>query len=591
MFLLNLILFLFFPQPAFAADEFQINQNIQYQIDVSGNANVSQEIQLTNNFSEIYPKEYQVTISSDNIQNIVGSDSLGSIVQKVDQQNSKTIIYLKFNQANVGKNKTTKFNLTYYLPSLATHKGNTWEIALPENQNNSTNYDSNTTISLPNIFGSLSFSSVSPQNVVSLNDQTEVYFNSSSNQNQKILLIFGDYQLFDFDFKYFLENTKNKTYIYQIALPPETDNQKIIYRSIDPPPQNINIDPEGNYLAQYELNPKQKIDITVNGQVKILHSNLSKATINPKDFLKSSQYWPTNDPDLKTISSQLSTPKDIYNYVINTLNYKYDNIDSATRQGALSALTNPNSALCTEFTDLFVTLARIADIPAREVEGFAYSNNTKIKPININTDVLHAWPQYYDSVKKAWVSIDPTWGKTTNGIDFFNDLDPNHFAFVFHGLDSVNPLPPGAYKNNQDIKTVKVEFAKTELKPDQIPLKVAAVSQNFYQKSVIKIQNPNYNSISQLKISLPKLNWSQEIDHIPPLSSINIDFPKLSFFKSILPQNYKIKINLQQSNSEITSFEVKNPKFYFNLIIFVGSIITLIGLGGILFTSIKKHQK
>jgi len=591
MFLLNLFLFLFLPHPAFAADEFQVNQSIQYQIDTSGNATVSQEIQLTNNISQIYPKEYQVTLSSNNIKNIVGSDSLGNIVQKIDQQSDKTIIYLKFNQANVGKNQITKFNLNYYLPSLATHKGSTWEIALPENQNFSTNYNSNITILLPTSFGSLSFASVSPQNVISLNNQTEVSISSTNNQNQKILLIFGDYQLFDFEFKYFLENNKNKTSIYQIPLPPETDSQKITYRSIDPPPKNINIDPDGNYLAQYELSPQQKIDITVNGQVKILHSNLNKATINSKDYLKSSQYWPIDNPDLKTISSQLLTPKKIYDYVISTLSYKYDNFDSATRQGADLALTNPTSALCTEFTDLFVTLARISGIPAREVQGFAYSNNIKIKPINVNTDVLHAWPQYYDSTKKAWISIDPTWGKTTNGIDFFNDLDPNHFAFVFHGLDSVNPPPPGAYKNNQDIKTVKVEFAKTELKSDQIPLKIFPISQNIFKNSAIKIQNPNYNSISQLQISIPKLNWSQNINHLPPLSSMEINFPNIPFFKSILPQYYRLKINLQQPNSPTTTFEIKNPKYFFNLIIFSALSITLIGFGGIIFTSIKKHKK
>ncbi|MFA6361698.1 MAG: hypothetical protein WCX33_02740, partial [Candidatus Shapirobacteria bacterium] len=218
MFLLNLFLFLLLPKTVFAADEFQINQNTKYQIDLYGNANVFQEIQLTNNLSQIYPKEYQVTLSSDKIQNIIGSDNLGNIVQTIDQQNNKTTIYLKFNQANVGKNKITKFNLNYSISSLATHKGNTWEIALPENQNLNPNYNSDTTIYLPNSFGSLSFSSVSPQNVVSLNNQTEVYFSSSNSQNQKILLIFGDYQLFDFEFKYFLENTKNKVDTFQIAL-------------------------------------------------------------------------------------------------------------------------------------------------------------------------------------------------------------------------------------------------------------------------------------------------------------------------------------------------------------------------------------
>ncbi|NCC70435.1 hypothetical protein EOM09_02540, partial [bacterium] len=44
-------------------------------------------------------------------------------------------------------------------------------------------------------------------------------------------------------------------------------------------------------------------------------------------------------------------------------------------------LNLPNSSICTDFTDLFITLARAKGIPAREVQGFAYTNNSKIKPI------------------------------------------------------------------------------------------------------------------------------------------------------------------------------------------------------------------
>ena len=155
----------------------------------------------------------------------------------------------------------------------------------------------------------------------------------------------------------------------------------------------------------------------------------------------------------------------------------------------MSAVNFPNSSLCTEFTDLFVTLARHKNIPAREIEGFAYSNNSKIKPINQNSDVLHAWPEYYDSARQQWIQVDPTWEKTTNGIDYFNDLDLNHLTFVIHGFQSDFPLPPGSYKKNSTDKSVFVDFATEELKPDLVTPKIDLINQS------ITIKNPNLFSL------------------------------------------------------------------------------------------------
>lgn len=584
-----ILLFLVSTHQVFAQNEFNIKQNIQYQLDINGDAQVTQEIELINNLSQVYPKEYQLVISSPNIENFFASDQQGNIVQKFEKQNDQTTIDLKFNDQKVGKNQVTSFKLNYSLPKLATQKGAVWEISLPENKNNLSNNTSKTSIFLPNNYGSLSFASISPQTVISLNNQTEMYFDSIDNNNQKIYLIFGNYQLFDFKFKYFLENTTSQNKNFTVTLPPETDSQKITYRTIEPNPKNIVIDPDGNYLATYELSSGQKIDIDVNGQAKIIHSNINKATINPSDYLKPDIYWETDSQTLKSIAASLTTPKDIYKYVVNTLNYKQQNIDSSSRQGANNSIADPNNSLCTEFTDLFITLARIKGIPAREVQGFAYSNNIKIKPININTDILHAWPQYYDQQKQSWISIDPTWGKTTNGIDFFTDLDPNHFAFVFHGLKSDFPPPPGSYKNNHNIKTVNVEFAKNELKLDQIPLKITPISKNIYLPPSIIIQNPNYQTISQLKVIIKKLGIETSINHLPPLSSMEVPIKSNSLLSSFLPINNKISIKLEY-NSNTVDFKINDPQYWFKIMIIVASVATIIGFGGIIINRFKKQK-
>ena len=579
------LLFLFFTlsSPVLANQDFNLNQNITYQIDNQGNAIVTQESELINNYSEIFPKNYQINISSKNITNINSNDSFGNILQKTEKQDDQTIIYLKFNQASTGKNQITKFNLSYTIPSFATKKGNTWEISLPDFQQLQSNDSINLTISLPISFGNLSFASSQPQSVTTLNQQTQLYFATNNIKNKNILLIFGDYQLFDFNLKYFLTNSKNHQSIEQIAIPPETDNQKISYQKIEPKPQNIKIDQDGNWLAEYQLESGQDLEINISGQAKIIHSNKHQLNIDVNQYLKAQPFWPTQDSNLIEISKTLKTPKDIYQYVVDTLNYNDSNLEYSIRKGADNALLTPNESLCTEFTDLFVTLARIKGIPAREVEGFAYTNNSKIKPVNSNTDILHAWPQYYDTSQKVWISIDPTWGKTTNGVDFFTDLDPNHFAFVFHGLDSQNPPPPGFYKNNQNIKTVDIKFSQNELAKNYFPLEIQTQNKNIFQNQTIKITNSNFNALTNLDFTIDNTDWGYHLDIIAPLSSIEIKLPNVNLSK-------KIKINIQSNNTQTTSFSVNNPKFYLNLIIIIALAITLIGIGGIIFNKKKHHQ-
>jgi len=57
---------------------------------------------------------------------------------------------------------------------------------------------------------------------------------------------------------------------------------------------------------------------------------------------------------------------------------------------------------CTEHTLLFVSLARAAGLPAREVGGVAF--------VNVDDRPLfgwHAWAEVHDG--EQWVTVDPTW--------------------------------------------------------------------------------------------------------------------------------------------------------------------------------------
>lgn len=571
---------LIFPQQIHAIDEFQLKQNITYNVEISGKAQITDQIELVNMMPDIYPTEYQLTINGSNISNIVGSDSSGNIVQSIDQKDDFTIINLKFNNAAVGKNKSTNFQLKYNIDDFAKHKGNVWEINIPEYKTTATNDEINIDLFVPASFGQLSFASTPLPNITPLNKLYHLKFSTLQLLNKKILLIFGNYQLFDFNLKYFLGNQSSNNTTTKIAIPPSLPGQIITFKKIDPTPINITIDEDGNWLAEYALTANQITKVEISGQAKIITSQYQDKI--PNNLLSETKYWPVNDENIKSIASELNTPKDIYQYVVNTLSYDFT-LSNPTRKGALEALLNPQNSLCTEFTDLFVTLARAKGIPAREIEGYAYTNNPKIKPVSSNTDILHAWPQYYDTQKQSWISIDPTWGKTTNGIDYFSDLDLNHFILVIHGIDSENPPPPGSYKNTDSTKTVEINFANKEYLQDLNPPSITI------KKDIVTISNKSPSTLTQIQINAPDLNFQKEIPILGPYSHLDFNLPNLPFLKSLLPKYSQITVSATyQGAPNIIKIKNKYPAHYRNLLFTAASLIILLSLGGIIIT---RHEK
>jgi hypothetical protein len=569
-----LTLFLLFISPARALEEFRVNQKVHYLVDQSGNASVKQEINLTNNISQIYAKEYEFSISGSKIDNIAGG-------QLTSSTENLSKILVKFDKPIIGKDQTNQFFLTYTISEFAKKKGNTWEVQLPVYKHSFDDSIIQVTVEVPSYFGNLSFSSTPINSTHQLNQSTQIKFDQTQLE-KKILLIFGDHQLFDFKLHYHLSNDTSKVITRQIPIPPNTDNQSVTYRNIEPTPQNVIIDRDGNWLATYNLSPGEKIDVTATGQVKTHLPIKRQHSINPSEYLIDQTYWPVNHPKITSISQSLSGPKDIHNYVINHLEYDYNRINYAKRVGALGALDNPSSSLCTEFTDLFITLARNKGIPAREIEGFAYSNDLKIKPINQNSDVLHAWPEYYDNKTQQWIPIDPTWEKTTNGIDYFNELDLNHVTFVIHGLDSQLPPPPGSYKNGNSNKSVFIDFATENLTSEIAPPKIKLNSQT------LNIYNQNSTSLDNFTLKLKDNSWQSPVIHLPPFGSTEIEIPKQSFLQSILPSSKKIYLT-SEGSVPYTEFSLENKNHYLNLSIFVGTTILLLCISGIILTvNIKK---
>jgi hypothetical protein len=179
-----------------------------------------------------------------------------------------------------------------------------------------------------------------------------------------------------------------------------------------------------------------------------------------KSFQKTphSVYWDISSSSVQSLGERLKSPSNIYKYLTDNFVYNYAGVTSQNaRLGATTSLGLSSGVLCTEFTDAFVALARVNQIPSREINGYGYTKNTSLQPSSSESDILHAWPEYYDAEKKKWISVDPTWGNTTGGVDYFSKLDFSHITFVRHGEEDSYPLPAGAYKSSPNQKYVSVE--------------------------------------------------------------------------------------------------------------------------------------
>lgn len=588
---LFLFLFLFHPS-TFAKENFSTDYNVTYKISENETTNVSLKVDLKNNTSQYYVSSYSVQTGFSDLSNISIRDSEGSITYQVNKNDKGSILTFSFNKNVVGINNTQSFTINFDTKEIASKFGSIWEVNIPGIANQSTFSTFNISIVTPDDFGNPSIIKPSVKNV-NFSGRT-LRFSKDDLGEGGIAISYGDYQVYNFDLKYNLYNKEVFPVTTELALPSNNNYQEVSISDIVPKPLDVTEDTDGNWLAKYRLSGGEKITVKVNGKAKISYKpNEEKLSDEQKKiYLKEDSYWETKNSEIIKLASQLKTPKNIYDYVVANLTYNQSRVkDTQIRAGALGVLKNKKSAVCLEFTDLFIALTRAAGIPAREVEGFANTTNTASRPLSLFKDVLHSWPQYYDFEQNKWIMVDPTWENTTGGIDYFNVFDFDHFAFVIKGFSSTYPIPAGGYKfPNKETQDVQVTIGRSYL-PESSSLTAVSEFKNNYLAGLpingnILVTNSSGVLSANQKVSVTSNSLSPSemefnLDEIPP------------YGHKLIPVNFKsrpiltneedtIKIVIDQSTIEnrisIIPF-YKSVLFYFilgGLIIGVTLFIILI---------------
>ncbi len=122
------------------------------------------------------------------------------------------------------------------------------------------------------------------------------------------------------------------------------------------------------------------------------------------NFLKSTARYPQSNRILRIVRGITPQPNN-YQKIQSLVNFVSEYIKDETEIRNLSVdeiLDSPRGD-CTEHALLFVTLARAAGLPAREVSGLLYLGDEKQKYS------AHVWAEV--EIDGDWLSVDPTWRK------------------------------------------------------------------------------------------------------------------------------------------------------------------------------------
>lgn len=452
------IIFLFSFSPVLADEKFTNSYYITYQITNSGLANITEDIIITNKTSDYYPSEQTFTYRSFNLGNVRAFDAQGEFEPEIKSAENTTTIHVKFRSQNAGIGKQTKLTLKYQTADIASLNGEVWQILIPGIKNLDFYDDFRLKLAIPPEFPEIQY--------VSVPSAANFEWTKDEIKDRGVVLIFGKNQYYKLSLDYFLKNDGLTPVLSSITIPPNTNYQDVFLERLNPKPAYSEKDADGNWIFWFDLERTSSLKINADMLINVYFDPKTSGSLNStakKQYTSREKYWDfQNFGNFSDKIKDLKTPRQIYDFAVNNLTYNYNRLNKAQeRYTASEILKNPVNAICTDFTNVFISHARKNGIPAREVDGYAYTQNYEIQPLSLEKDILHAWPEYYNFEKQAWIMVDPTWGKTTNGIDYFDRLDLNHIAFVKKGISSETPYPPGSYKDeSQNSKDVNVSFGK-----------------------------------------------------------------------------------------------------------------------------------
>ncbi len=579
------IIFLFFIVPAVHAEDqgYKNDYKVEYFV-TEHNDTLKTRVKFTVLITNLRTTEFVDKVGltfpdTFKISDVAAADQKGNIKPDIVTKEGKINITVAFNDPEFGQNSKNAFALEFTQDNLFRRFGNVWEVILPT-ISNTTSYK--VVVHLPpSTNKKISIAKPKPDTI----DGNQITWLNP--QSKTIYALFGGTQYYSLNLQYHLENPKLVPVYEDVAFPPDTLYQKMYLNSIEPTPAEVKIDEDGNLLGRYYLKPKQKIDIFYKGDAELHVAPREEVVPVTRELLKkqksyldaSTKYWNANSSGA---TADLSTAAEIYAHLVKSFRYNYERLESSlTRLGAKEALVKPDLAVCTEFTDTFVSLARNKGLYAREIEGYGFTQDQRLRPLSLVSDVLHAWPEYYDTETDLWKPVDPTW-ENTSGIDYFTSFDLNHIVFAIHGKDDEYPYPAGSYKL-EDSKDISVDVI-SEKPAEKISLTILKANLPSHitdrEKSNLKfsIQNKSNVYIWNTPITISHKNikvgtTSVIIDSLPPYGTKEFSVP---IYSDQVKKQLNASLQLTVFDNVIYQGAVIIVPYYYKIALYISVIVIAI---------------
>lgn len=579
----------------YAASDFGVNIVGSYEISQNSNAFINYDVKLSNLNTEKYATSFSFTVRQLDINNLTTTDSTGrELENSILNQSGNSVVTVFFDEPVFGKGKFQEFTISFQNDKLVEKKGDVWDIHIPKIDTSTDISSFVTKVYVPNNFGDLAFISQRHSSYESSKNHKIYTFNNLATKSS-INLAFGRFQVYKFKLNYHLENPLNQQTSINIAIPPDTHFQKVLLGNLDPKPASIKKDVDGNWLATYVLNERQKLNVVAEGFIQVFSVSVLAGN-DEEEYLKSltnpTKHWQADNAQIKSTANSLRTANNIYNFVVDNLTYVEEpSLRPAVRKGALGALNQPDASKCTEFTDLFIALTRASGIPSREINGYAVSTDPDLQPVGLVQDVLHSWPEYWDDGLKIWRPVDPTWEKTSGGQDYFNSFDLNHITFAIHGQNSQTPIAAGTYKFGADPgQDVFIELAQlpndTKANFDiQILPKPSGIFQKRYEINITN-KGPSAAYNENVEIFFDDILQKEiQLISLLPYESTKIEIKTgIGLFAKNMPG--KIGVNINGDSQETTTNKQSLKVAYI-----IGTFIVLFSATAVLFVEIYKIRK
>ncbi|OGK16570.1 hypothetical protein A2690_02580 [Candidatus Roizmanbacteria bacterium RIFCSPHIGHO2_01_FULL_39_12b] len=543
------LLFIIFVPESLAQEKFyKAEYDVVHKLQSDYSINTKLVINLINLRADVYVTKFSILIpTSSNVSDLKVFSPSGEVSSNDQVDQKGTTITFNFKEPVRGKNQSNLLEISFNQAGLVQKDGKTLEALLPtfanDHQTSRVTFDTVTFVD-----NQLSIAKPRP----SKNEKTVFTWDNVS--IPMVYVVFGQYQLYKTRLNYLLYNNRLTPVKQDIAFPPETLRQSVFVKKITPKPNEIIVDEDGNYLGRYILSPQEKKIITFEGTVKIFAKDqedmihyIRLLFKSQKNYLLTQEkYWTINNPQLLKSLEKVNTTEDVFNFVVDKLDYSFSRFgNSSERLGAEAAFVTPGKAVCMEYTDLFIGASREKGIYAREIQGYGYSKDPRLRPQSLQGDVLHAWPEFYDLATERWVQVDPTWADTS-GIDYLHGTDLNHIAFAIHGKNSVYPLPAGMYKNG-NTKDVYVKTTIDEpMNNESVKVRLDFGQQIISGKQnngTIQVINTGNTFIKNIPLSLS----SETLEVSPALKTIFLIAPS---------QTIKIPISFITKNKIVSQPEI-----------------------------------